>query len=148
MGEALTRRAFTTLAASAVVAPAWAQQKEGELITKAIPHSAERIPAVGLGTAVNFNTADAETERKASEVVGALVAGGGRLIDTASSYRDAERVIGRGAIAAPRFEAYLGLGRSGRACGHTRFPVLPMRWRGGNGRSQAGGMAVLESKPR
>ena len=62
-----------------MVAPAWAQQKQGELITKAIPHSGERIPAVGLGTAVNFNTADAETERKASEVVLALVAGGGRL---------------------------------------------------------------------
>jgi len=94
MGQALNRRAFTMLATGAMLAPAWAQQKEGGFITNVIPQSGERIPAVGLGTAVNFNTADAETERKASEVVAALVAGGGRLIDTASSYRDAERVIG------------------------------------------------------
>ena len=52
------------------------------------------MPAVGLGTAAIFDTADATTRQKAAAVVQALVAGGGRLIDTASTYGDAETVLG------------------------------------------------------
>ena len=52
------------------------------------------MPAVGLGTAQVFNTADDVTRQKAAAVVQALVADGGRMIDTASTYGDAEVVLG------------------------------------------------------
>ncbi|MDR0478844.1 MAG: aldo/keto reductase, partial [Burkholderiaceae bacterium] len=54
----------------------------------------ERIPAVGLGTASVFNGDDAATRGKADAVVQALLKSGGRLIDTASVYGDAESVLG------------------------------------------------------
>jgi aryl-alcohol dehydrogenase-like predicted oxidoreductase len=52
------------------------------------------LPGVGLGTAEVFDLADTATLRKASAVVRALMDGGGKLIDTASSYGDAERILG------------------------------------------------------
>jgi aryl-alcohol dehydrogenase-like predicted oxidoreductase len=76
------------LAAAAVAPQAIAQSA---LIKRPIPHSGEILPVVGLGTANNFDDADREQTRKVFE---ALVAGGGSLIDTASSYGGAEEIIG------------------------------------------------------
>ena len=95
----LTRRAFTALAGATLIAPAGAQTSAPP-ITRAIPSSGERLPAVGLGTAVVFRTADEATRQKAGAVVQALLAGGGRLIDTASAYGDAEAVVGETVAAA------------------------------------------------
>jgi aryl-alcohol dehydrogenase-like predicted oxidoreductase len=89
----LTRRAFTALAGAALVSPALAQTGD-PLVTRAIPGTNERLPAVGLGTAAVFNSGDEATRQKAAAVVKALIAGGGRLIDTASTYGDAEAVLG------------------------------------------------------
>ena len=89
----ITRREFAVLAGSAVLAPPALAQSDA-LITRAIPSSGERLPAVGLGTAQVFDTANEATRRKAAEVVQALIANGGRLIDTASTYGDAESVLG------------------------------------------------------
>jgi aryl-alcohol dehydrogenase-like predicted oxidoreductase len=98
MAEALTRRGFATMTAGAagslLSGASWSQDRATQLIDKTIPRSGERIRAVGLGTAAVFNTADTTTRNKAADVIAALVAGGGRLIDTASTYGDAERVIG------------------------------------------------------
>jgi aryl-alcohol dehydrogenase-like predicted oxidoreductase len=95
---ALSRRSFTTLAATAaLVRPATAQP--APLLTRAIPGSGERIPAVGLGTAYVYDRDSERTRGEAAAVVKALVEGGGRLIDTASSYGDAEAVLG--AVIAP-----------------------------------------------
>jgi len=97
----VTRREFAMLpaaaaaaAAAAALAPAAFAQPGPPLITRAIPGSGERLPAVGLGTAEVFDSADAATRQKATAVVQALVGNGGRLIDTASTYGDAERVLG------------------------------------------------------
>ena len=90
----LTRRDFTVMAgAAAVTRPAFAQSG-AQLVTRAIPSSGELLPAVGLGTAQVFNTADDVIRQKAAAVVQALVADGGRMIDTASTYGDAEVVLG------------------------------------------------------
>ena len=90
----LTRRDFTVMAgAAAVTRPAFAQSG-AQLVTRAIPSSGELLPAVGLGTAQVFNTADDVTRQKAAAVVQTLVADGGRMIDTASTYGDAEVVLG------------------------------------------------------
>lgn len=89
-----TRRTFTALAGAALLArPAFAQTG-APLITRAIPGSGEQLPAVGLGTARVFNTADDATTHKAAEVLQTLVANGGSLVDTASTYGEAERVLG------------------------------------------------------
>jgi aryl-alcohol dehydrogenase-like predicted oxidoreductase len=65
------------------------------LAARAIPHSGELIPVIGLGTANEFMMPQ-EGEKKATlkKVVDDLLAEGGKLIDTASSYGSAESVLG------------------------------------------------------
>jgi aryl-alcohol dehydrogenase-like predicted oxidoreductase len=89
------RREFSALAGAQLLAPrAFAQPAVAPLVTRAIPGTGERIPAVGLGTANVFDRDDEPTRRSAAQVVQALLEGGGRLVDTASSYGDAESVLG------------------------------------------------------
>jgi aryl-alcohol dehydrogenase-like predicted oxidoreductase len=80
------------LAAMLPRAPAYGAEP---LITRPIPRSGERLPAVGLGTAIVFDLG-ADTARRAerSAVLAALVQGGARVIDTAPSYGTAETVVG------------------------------------------------------
>jgi aryl-alcohol dehydrogenase-like predicted oxidoreductase len=90
----ISRRDFTVLAAALLARPALAQGNETPPITRPIPSTGERIPVVGLGTASVFDSDDEATRRAGTEVIRTLVAAGGRLIDTASSYGDAEIVVG------------------------------------------------------
>jgi aryl-alcohol dehydrogenase-like predicted oxidoreductase len=90
----MTRRTFAALAGAAMVSPKALAQTDAPIITRPIPSTGERIPAVGLGTARVFDRANESTRRKADEVVQTLMANGGRLIDTASTYGDAEIVLG------------------------------------------------------
>ena len=94
MPSGITRRGFAALAGGFLVTPQAGAQTDTPLVTRAIPKSAERIPAVGLGTAYVFDQNDEKTRSKADAVVQALIRGGGRLIDTASTYGDAESVLG------------------------------------------------------
>ncbi|SHH09471.1 aldo/keto reductase [Bradyrhizobium erythrophlei] len=91
----ITRRDFAALAGGFLVSPKAIAQTDTPLITRAIPSSDERIPAVGLGTAYVFDQDDETTRSKAAAVIQALISGGGRLIDTASTYGDAESVLGQ-----------------------------------------------------
>ncbi len=96
----VTRREFAVLATTAVMAPpAFAQTPA--LLARPIPGSGERLPAVGLGTAQVFDINDEITRQKAAAVLLALIANGGRLVDTSSVYGDAETVLGD-AIASAR----------------------------------------------
>jgi aryl-alcohol dehydrogenase-like predicted oxidoreductase len=90
----MTRRKFAVLSGAALLAPPALAQIDASLVTRAIPSSGERLPAVGLGTAQVFDTANEATRQKAAAVLRALIENGGRLIDTASSYGDAESVLG------------------------------------------------------
>ena len=91
----LTRREFAIISAAGAALPQTAfAQGSAPLITRAIPKTGECLPAVGLGTAEVFDTDDTETRKKAAVVVRALIEHGGSLIDTASSYGDAEIVLG------------------------------------------------------
>jgi len=68
---------------------------EAALMTRPIPHSGEPLPIVGIGTAVVFNFENdpaAYAERR--QVIQTLVAGGGKLIDTAAAYGRAEDRLG------------------------------------------------------
>ena len=96
----MTRREFAALAGAAALArPAFAQSG-GELLTRAIPSSGEVLPAVGLGTAQVFDSNDEATRQKAAAVLQALTANGGRVVDTASTYGNAEIVLGDAIAAA------------------------------------------------
>ena len=89
----LTRRKIL-VAAALGIAPVIVRGQEA-LSTRQIPHGGERLPIVGIGTAVIFdyrNDPAKQAERR--EVIRALVAGGGRLIDTAPGYGSAEDRLG------------------------------------------------------
>lgn len=68
MTRRMTRREATALIGATLIAPS-ALAQTGELLTRAIPSSGERLPAVGLGTARVFDTADQTTLQKATAVV-------------------------------------------------------------------------------
>jgi aryl-alcohol dehydrogenase-like predicted oxidoreductase len=92
----LTRREFVALVASSLFTPrAVGDATPSPIIMRPIPHSGERLPAVGLGTASVFDRDTEETRRSAAAVVHTLLDGGARLIDTASTYADAELVLGK-----------------------------------------------------
>jgi aryl-alcohol dehydrogenase-like predicted oxidoreductase len=95
-----SRRRVLALGAG-VAASAWlpargeAQTGSSGLIGRPIPHSGESLPVIGLGTSQVFEVGDDPARRQAcAEVVKTLVAGGGKLIDTAPSYGNAESVVG------------------------------------------------------
>ncbi|HET7669224.1 MAG TPA: aldo/keto reductase [Burkholderiales bacterium] len=68
---------------------------EGPVATRPIPRGGERLPIVGIGTAVIFDYQnDPEKQAARREVIRTLVAGGGRLIDTAAGYGSAEERLG------------------------------------------------------
>ena len=91
----ITRRDLAMLATTALMArTALAQSNEASPIIRSIPRTGERIPAVGLGTAYGFDRNDEQTRRAATLVVRTLIESGGQLIDTASTYGDAESVLG------------------------------------------------------
>ena len=94
MTHRMTRRDFAALAGGILLSTKAVAQTETQLLTRSIPSSGERIPAVGLGTAYVFDENSQATRSKADAVVQALVKNGGRLIDTASTYGDAESVLG------------------------------------------------------
>lgn len=95
----LTRRELAIGPAAVVLARSAFGQPAAPLIARQIPRTGERLPAVGLGTAEVFDSNDPTTRGKAAAVVRALLDQGGTLIDTASSYGDAEAVLGE--ITAP-----------------------------------------------
>jgi aryl-alcohol dehydrogenase-like predicted oxidoreductase len=95
-GPSLSRRTFLALSAglgaAALPLPGLAADP---LLTRPIPHGGERLPCVGIGTAIVFDIgADAAKRAERTEVIRAMVAGGARLIDTAPSYGSAEDVVG------------------------------------------------------
>lgn len=66
------------------------------LITRAIPSSGERLPAVGLGSSASFSrVASGEDVDALREVMRTLSSGGGTVFDTAPSYGASEEVAGR-----------------------------------------------------
>src|SRR5687767_14241958 len=82
--------ASATAASGASTAAAAAAQQGQPLITKAIPSSGERLPVIGIGTARRYEAVTPELV----EVMRNLPKLGGRLVDTAPSYGNAETVVG------------------------------------------------------
>jgi aryl-alcohol dehydrogenase-like predicted oxidoreductase len=94
MSRQMTRREFGALAGASLLSTKVVAEPDTPLLTRPIPRTGEYVPAVGLGTAYVFDVNNEVTRSKADAVVQALVNNGGRLIDTASTYGDAESVLG------------------------------------------------------
>ena len=72
-----------------------ADAEDSALHTRRIPVSGEALPIIGIGTAVIFDFEnDAAKYADRRRVMRTLVAGGGKLIDTAHSYGRAEDRVG------------------------------------------------------
>jgi diketogulonate reductase-like aldo/keto reductase len=100
----MKRRDVLTLAASAAASRLGYAAEP--LLTRVIPSSAERLPAVGLGTWLTFHVALGNVPAMAQRrlVLERFFAGGGRLIDSSPMYAQAEAVLGE---LLPRPEARL-----------------------------------------
>lgn len=90
------------LGAGLMVGPAMHQRSAAagsaplpDLITRPIPSSGEELPIIGIGTARRYDVGTSEAERYTlRNVVDSFVAMGGRVIDTAAGYGNAEIVAG------------------------------------------------------
>lgn len=72
-----------------------AQPANAPMITRPIPSSGERIPAVGLGTWQTFDVGnDAARRARRAEALRAFVDGGGTVVDSSPMYGSSEAVVG------------------------------------------------------
>ena len=95
----LSRREWLSLTlatgAAAALDRAWLSAQQ-PLIMRAVPGTNERLPIVGLGSSATFsNIARKEDLTAISDVLKALVSGGGTVFDTAPGYGASEEVAGR-----------------------------------------------------
>ncbi|MBV9569498.1 MAG: aldo/keto reductase [Hyphomicrobiales bacterium] len=94
----MSRRQSLMLGAGALAlgfVPSRAPAAAADVILRPIPHSGEKLPSVGLGTARVFDVGtDAAKRSELEAVISALVTGGGSVIDTSSDYGSAEAVMG------------------------------------------------------
>ncbi len=95
----LDRRTALQLAGAALIAAPTAapllarDEAPAPLLTRPIPSSGEKLPVIGVGTnRYNPTTDEERMSRKA--VLAGLSAAGAKVIDTAPSYGESERVIG------------------------------------------------------
>lgn len=104
-GDRITRRdalkvglgagAALALARSSVYAleaSSWWQS--GALIERAIPSSGEKLPVIGIGTAIHYQQPTPDQLPTLRDVLRQFPPLGGRLLDTAPSYGRAEVVVG------------------------------------------------------
>jgi aryl-alcohol dehydrogenase-like predicted oxidoreductase len=84
------------LSASLLLPGLAAADTQKPMLARLIPHGhGETLPVIGVGTSGVFNVGASPQERTGpTDVLRALVAGGGTVVDTAPSYGNAENVIG------------------------------------------------------
>ena len=93
-----SRREVLAGAAAAALShsrPVMAQTASAAILMRPIPSTGEMLPAVGVGTWQVFDVGDSPEKSAALRpVIEALVAGGGKVIDTASAYGSSEAAVG------------------------------------------------------
>jgi len=69
--------------------------ESGQRITRAIPSTGEKLPVIGLGSALTFDVPSRSSQAQTiGEVISLFVKHGGKLIDTSPAYGHAESLIG------------------------------------------------------
>ena len=87
--------ALAGAAGASALAPSFPASAQTQLLARKIPSSGELLPAIGIGTAIVFDFEnDKEKFDLRADVLKTLVAGGGKLVDTAPSYGKAEARLG------------------------------------------------------
>ena len=93
----LSRRRFlaTLGAAAALVSPKWAPAQGSAAISRPIPSTGERLPAIGLGTWLTFNVIPGPAaEAPLAQVLRTFFERGGAMVDSSPMYGFSENVIG------------------------------------------------------
>ncbi len=107
----------------------WDDRQAAGLVTKPIPSTGERLPVIGIGTARRYDVGGWRAEAELAplrEVVRNFSRLGGKLIDTAPAYGNAEPVVGNlVAQAGNRNQLFLatkvGRGRQGVQAGRAEL---------------------------
>ena len=86
-------KAGVVLGASALAGPRLALPQTVELLTRPVPSTGVRVPIVGIGTN-RFRSGDPAFVARLRDTLAAFARLGGKIVDTAPSYGDSERVIG------------------------------------------------------
>ena len=105
MGErsnSITRKKFLKLSGGAVGAGLIATSgfssstiaQSTDLLHRTIHSTGEKVPAVGLGTALEFGDITANYSKR-KNAIKALIREGGKVIDTSPTYSNAEKIVGR-----------------------------------------------------
>lgn len=89
----------TAFGVSPAHAQAPARPSAGDLVTRPIGRTAERIPAIGLGTFMAFDQTPGQSRDHLREVLRRFADGGGRVVDTSPLYGTPEATIGQLAAA-------------------------------------------------
>ncbi len=92
-----TRRHIVAGAAAfGALSPALARAQAAPLIQRPIPSTGELLPVIGVGTARRYEAAPTEAERAPlRDTLARFKAQGGKVIDTAPSYGQAEAIVGQ-----------------------------------------------------
>jgi diketogulonate reductase-like aldo/keto reductase len=91
----MQRRRFVELAGALAVGPLLGTEETIDGITRPIPSSGERIPAIGMGTWQTFDAGrSSSTRARLFDVLKTFFARGGRLIDSSPMYGTSELVVG------------------------------------------------------
>src|SRR5690606_7848196 len=76
--------------------PALARAQSAPLIQRPVPSTGEMLPVIGVGTARRYETAPTEAELgPLRDTLARFKAQGGKVIDTAPSYGQAEAIVGQ-----------------------------------------------------
>jgi len=97
-GYKLSRRNFLQCVLATGIVSRWDDAKaiqDDSILKRSIPSTGETIPAVGLGTSDEFESAPEQSLDPLREVLRRFVDLGGTLVDTAPVYGNAESVIGQ-----------------------------------------------------
>lgn len=95
LGQGVALTAGLSVWSPSLLASQVATKVTGPLIARPIPSTGELLPVIGVGTARRFDVAGTEDElAPLREVLRDLPRLGGRIVDTAPSYGNAEAVIG------------------------------------------------------
>jgi len=93
--DACTMLTGTALAVASGAGLAAPPAERAAMTTRKVPSSGEILPVIGMGSSNTFDVGGSDAERAPlREVLRALVAGGGRIIDTSPMYGRAESVLG------------------------------------------------------
>lgn len=91
----VSRRALLAGAAALSLLPAAARAAAPGLVTRPVPKTGERIPALGMGTWITFNVGrSAALRRDRMRVLETFFDLGGRMVDSSPMYGSAEAVLG------------------------------------------------------